>query len=239
MEKWRDRKFRLLLYPEDETHCKAISSLDEAGYKYAAILHDNDIWTEDDPELGDHIPGEPKKPHWHVVLKFHNGVWSTAIAKELGIKENYIKDCKSIDGSLLYLVHENQPDKYQYDLENVFGNLKPQLAKLLADDDEGARVLNIVHLIDASPGRCTYREILVKACNAGLYGEFRRLGSGVKWLIDEHNDDCAISNIKQEREKVNTIMQENFADSVRKNQQMDFVEYGERLARTNYVLPKL
>lgn len=234
MESWRDRKFRLLLYPEDETHCRAIYELEQAGYKYAAILHEKDVWTDDDPDIGEHIVGSIKKPHWHVVVKFQNAIWSSALAKKLGIKENYIRDCKNLDGSLLYLVHENQPEKYQYDIDDVFGELKPALAKLLADDDEGARVLNIVHIIDSSPGRCTYREILIKACNAGLYGEFRRLGSGVKWLIDEHNDDYAVSTISQQKEKVNTIAQD-FGENVKRNKNLDFVEYAEQLSMTGYL----
>lgn len=238
MESWRDRKFRLLLYPDDETHQKAIIELEQAGYKYAAILHENDEWSNDDPDLGEHEAGTLKKPHWHVVVKFQNAIWSSALAKKLGIKENYIRDCKNLDGSLLYLVHENQPDKYQYDIEEVFGDLKPALAKLLADDDEGSRVLNIVHIIDSCPGRCTYREILIKACNAGLYGEFRRLGSGVKWLIDEHNDDYAISNISQQREKVNRIAQD-FGESVRSNSELNFVKYAEQLTMTSYKIPEL
>lgn len=190
MERWRDRKFRLLLYPDENTHVEAMKLLNEAGYKYAAILHEHDTWDdEDDTDEGLHEPGSLKKPHWHVVVKFQNAIWSTALAKNLGIKENYVRDCKNLDGALLYLVHANNLDKYQYDLEDVFGDLRPALAKLLVDDDEGARVLTIIGMIDDSPGLCTYREILMKACNAGLYGEFRRLGAGVKYLIDEHNGE--------------------------------------------------
>lgn len=192
-EKWRDRKFRLLLYPDDPTHSKCMECLQSAGYKFAAILHDQDVWEDGDEDLGKHKVGSKKKAHWHVVLKFPQAKWSTALCKELGIKENYIRKCNSFDGALTYLVHEGYQTKFQYDFEKVFGPLAPALGKLLVDDDEGMRVLEIVRMIDDTPGCIGYRELLVKACNNGLYGEFRRLGSGIKWLIDEHNAEYSVS----------------------------------------------
>lgn len=236
MERWRDRKFRLLLYPDDETHVGAMKILDEAGYKYAAILHENDIWDDEDSDNGEHEKGSLKKPHWHVVVKFQNAIWSTALANSLGIGVNYVRDCKNLDGALLYLVHANHVDKYQYDLEQVFGDLRPALAKLLADDDEGSRVLALVNMIDESPGRCTYREILIKACNAGLYGEFRRLGSGIKYLLDEHNDDFNAWQVEHNAERFQ-LDRDQFAESVKRNKDLSFSEYLTRIERAGYKIP--
>lgn len=191
MEKWRDRKFRLLLYPEDPTHQTAMQFLAQSGTQYVAILHDSDMWEDGDEDIGEHEPGTPKKEHWHVVVKYQNARWSHAIAKEMGIKENYIKKCDNFDGALVYLVHEGFPDKFQYDFEKVFGPLAPNLAKLLASTDQGSRVLKIIDMIDAIPGKVSYREILIKVCQNGLFGDFRKLGSGAKWLIDEHNAEIA------------------------------------------------
>ena len=191
MEKIKTRCWIMLLYPDDPMHVECMAKLAQGGYTYAAILHDKDTWLED--ENKEHNAGDPKKPHWHIVLRTQNPRWRDSVADELGIKANYLERCTSRDAALLYLVHEGYPDKYQYDVADVFGSLKPNLEKLLADDDEGQRVVAIVNMIDQSPGRVRYREILLKACNAGLYGEFRRLGSGVKWLIDEHNEDFDIA----------------------------------------------
>ena len=189
MEKVKSRCFVMVLYPEDPTHAECINRLMTGGYTYAAIKHDHDTWDVD--ESPSHEAGEPKKEHWHVVLRFLNPRWLDSVAEELGIKSNYLEKCRDRDSALLYLVHEGYPNKYQYDVSNVFGPLAVNLQKLLVDDDEGQRVVTIVNMIDQSPGRVKYREILLKACNAGLYGEFRRLGSGVKWLIEEHNEDLA------------------------------------------------
>ena len=62
-----------------------------------------------------------------------------------------------------------------------------ELQKYLVDEDEGSRVLKILDLIDSMPKPCSYRQLLVAVCNNGFYGDFRRMGSGVKTLLDEHN----------------------------------------------------
>lgn len=175
--RFRDRKFCLVLYPEDETHVACIQLLSLGGYNFAAILHDKD--TDDD--------GNVKKAHWHIVLRFKNAVWNTSVAKELGIASNYMQKCNSLDGALLYLVHYGIEDKYQYDLEAVTGSLAIRLASLLSDTDESTRALNIYDIIRNSPGIVTYTEVFEKACKSGLYGDFRRMGSGVMWLINDHN----------------------------------------------------
>lgn len=187
MEKIKTRCWVMVLYPEDPSHVECMNTLAQGGYTYAAILHDKDTW--EDGESEEHKAGELKKPHWHVVLRTLNPRWRDSVAEELGIKPNYLDRCRDRDAALLYLVHEGYPNKYQYDVADCIGSLTVNLQKLLVDDDEGQRVVTIVNMIDQSPGRVRYREILLKACNAGLYGEFRRLGSGVKWLIDEHNED--------------------------------------------------
>lgn len=187
MEKIKKRNWTMLLYPEDPTHKAAMETLAAGGYKYVAILHDKDVWAEGESDK--YAAGEPKKEHWHVVLKFPQARYNTAVAKELGIKENYMEACANFDAACLYLVHANAEDKHQYDPAALFGTLVSHVNKLLLDDDEGVRVLEIVKTIDAMPGRASYRDTLVWACKNGLYGEFRRLGSGIKWLIDEHNEE--------------------------------------------------
>lgn len=188
-EKVRCRNWCALLYPDDPTHVRALELLEEHKYRFVAMRHDKDTWTEAECKDGAHTPGELKKAHWHIVIKCKQARWNTAIAKQLGIATNYLQECADFDEAVLYLTHVNQPEKYQYDSSEAFGNLTAHLEKLLLDDDEGMRVLEIVKVIDATPGEARYRDILVHCCNNGLYGEFRRLGCGVKYLLDEHNAD--------------------------------------------------
>lgn len=190
--KWRDRKFLLVLYPDDPSHVDAVARLESSGTPFAGILHDKDVWADSDDDLEGHIAGELKKPHWHFVVRFKQARWSTALAAELGIDDRYIRKCNAFEAALLYLIHDGFPDKYQYDFTDVFGSLCPNLAKLLVADDEGSRVLEIVRFIDETDGILTYRRLLIMACENGLYGDFRKLGSGAKWLLDEHNSYYAL-----------------------------------------------
>lgn len=182
--KYRDRKFCAVLYPDDDSHREAIEKLKAGGYNFAAILHDKDVYKD-----GEHA-GELKKPHWHIVLRFKNAVWNTAIAKELGITPNYLEACKDVDSSLLYLVHYGNEEKAQYDYEEVFGPLKLKLATLLADTDEGTRALNIVEIVEKSPGPIGFSELIKKAVAAGLYADLRRMGTFAVGLVREHNYEC-------------------------------------------------
>lgn len=186
-EKIKKRNWAMVLYPDDPSHVAAMELLEKGGYKYVAILHNQDTWADGESEA--HEAGEPKKEHWHVVLKFTQARYNTALAKELGLKENYLEPCANFDAACLYLVHANAEEKHQYEPTELFGSLVSTVVKLLSDDDEGTRVLEIVKTIDRSPGRAKYRDVLVWACQNGYYGEFRRLGSGVKYLIDEHNEE--------------------------------------------------
>ena len=101
MEKFRDRKLALLLYPDDPSHVEAMEKI-KTSYDYVAILHDKD-YTED---------GEIKKPHWHVVLRFGNATWNSAVAKDLGIEQNYTEKVRNMNNAILYLIHYNDSDKY-------------------------------------------------------------------------------------------------------------------------------
>lgn len=181
--KFRDRKYCAVLYPEDPTHAACVDKLKSGGYNYACILHDKDVHTSGENE------GELKKAHWHVVIKFPNAVWNEPLAKELGIQTNYLEKVLNLDAALTYLVHDGYEDKYQYDISDVFGPLQTRLASLLKDTDESTRALNIYDIIRSSPGIVTYTEVFEKACKAGLYGDFRRMGSGVMYLIKDHNQE--------------------------------------------------
>lgn len=179
LEKYRSRLFVAVLYPEDPTHAECMKKLESNGYNYAAILHDKDLQNDED---------ETKKAHWHIIVRFKNAVWNTAVAKELGIKPNYLEACKDQDASLLYLVHYGKEDKHQYEYEEVFGPMKVKLATLLADTDEGTRALNVVDIINDSPGLIGYTELIRKAVAAGVYGDLIRMGSFAVGAMREHND---------------------------------------------------
>lgn len=108
--------------------------------KYWCILHNKDI----------DINGELKKEHYHIVLslefknKSHTCYEKSDIAKLFGRNLESIEKVNNPTGIIRYLIHCDNNDKYQYDLEEVITNdidilqsaieLQPKLKKS-ADDD--------------------------------------------------------------------------------------------------------
>lgn len=52
------------------------------------------------------------------------------IAEEIGIQENYLTGCNK-KAMLMYLIHLNNPEKTQYSTQEVKGELRKELEKLI------------------------------------------------------------------------------------------------------------
>lgn len=179
MEKFRSKKFCLLLYPlEDDTHKQALEYI-KLNYDYASIVHDKDTNEQ----------GEVKKSHTHVVISIPNAKWNTALAKELGITENYIERCRGLENALEYLIHFNDDSKHQYSLDEVKGNLKKKLKKIMLNDgqDEEDKVELLIDFITTYPGFLRFGDFSTYCVSLGMWSVFRRSASIFVKLIEEHN----------------------------------------------------
>ena len=162
-EKFRSRLFVAVLYPEDPAHVECMEKLNKNGYNFAAILHDKDVY-----EDGEH-EGETKKAHWHIIVRFKNAVWNTAVAKELGIEPNYLEACKDGDSALLYLVHYGKEEKFQYEYEAVFGdNLASLQAELLELQRYGEEQLSDLSCRELEALRNLFSELITQ------FGDIKR-----------------------------------------------------------------
>lgn len=184
-EKYRSRVHLLLLYPDNPLHCQAIEKIKQS-YDYALILHDKDYYTEDTEE---HCKGEIKKQHWHVVLRFNQAVWSSAICKELQIEEKFIENVKRFDNAIQYLIHYNDNDKYQYSVDEVSGNLKTKLVESInkTEKSEGEKVIELIDYIENYNGKISIKTFASYCASQGYWSEFRRSASIFIKIIDEHN----------------------------------------------------
>lgn len=178
-EKYRSRVHMLLLYPDNEQHCKAIEKIKQS-FDYALCLHNRDYTTD----------GELKKEHYHVVLRFNQAVWSSAICKDLGIEHNYIENVKRYDNALQYLIHYNDSDKAQYTIDEVQGNLKQKLVESInkLDKSEGEKVIELIEYIENQDTRITIKSFANYCAKQGYWAEFRRSASIFIKIIDEHNN---------------------------------------------------
>ncbi len=178
MEKYRAKCFCLVLYDEDETHRKAMDKI-KTSYDYAMICHDRDT----------NESGEVLKPHYHIVLRFQNAKWNTALAEELGVTENYFEEARSLKRSLLYLIHFYEEDKFQYSTDDVSGPLKKRLQEFVKNDGktESEKVLEIFEEIDKIGGEINFKVFCKHIAKIGYWDVLRRSSGLIIRYVDEHN----------------------------------------------------
>lgn len=179
----RYRCFHLILYLEDVSHETAMNFIRE-NYSYAEILHDNDFDEN----------GEIKKEHYHFIIYFDDARTISAVSKELNIKDNYIIPSDKKKG-LLYLIHKNNPEKFQYDINLVSGTLKDTLFSyvsnsLIAEKTSVKLILDYIynhHFI-------SYYEFLSWVNDNDLWSFYRRSQSTFLKMLDNHNKKYYINN---------------------------------------------
>lgn len=109
----KSRLWTLIVYPEsapgnwreilDESHVKWVES----------PLHDKDT----NPD------GEIKKAHWHILLEYDGPTTRRnveSMTKLLNGPE--IKICRSAKGIVRYMIHMDNPEKYQYERADIVGH---------------------------------------------------------------------------------------------------------------------
>lgn len=171
----RNRHWTLVLYPqEDETHKNALEYI-EKTYEYAKIIHDKDVDEQ----------GEIIKEHTHVVMTTGNNPrWRSAVAEELGISLSKIEGCNQTK-QLLYLIHKENPDKWQYKIDEVEGNLKNKLVELLEKDKTDTENANkLVNYIMKTPN-VNIINLTVYAIENGIYNTLKKSSYLFNKIIEE------------------------------------------------------
>lgn len=112
---------------------------------YCYIIHDKDVYTEKEEEQNpDHVAGELKAPHIHLLLRFEKNQpqKSHCIADWFKIAENFVsKITGNWEGAVAYQCHLNAPDKYQYSTEEVTANFD---IKKLLDNYQRKQNINLI-----------------------------------------------------------------------------------------------
>lgn len=105
IEEKRYRNFMILLYPEWDNFKDILQDIKGSFKNYAYIKH---------------VPEEEeKKEHLHLILSLDNPRSEHSLAKRLEIDSRFVKYIKSLRGSCRYLIHIDNEDKYQYNIDQV------------------------------------------------------------------------------------------------------------------------
>lgn len=205
--------FTLLLYPENPRHLQLIVDIRSGKYPDAtAILHNRDIpdevkepkRTELQKKLAKVVKPcdmnitefEFKKPHVHVVYKAPYQARKTwAETRFPNIESNLIKGVNEPHAIYRYLVHQDNPEKTQYNPNEVFGCTERFYHYYNSNDalDEYIAIPMILDILDNwdySQGKPTYSKIIRICCEQGLYGHLRcggaLLNSAIRECIQEY-----------------------------------------------------
>ena len=158
----RDRKFELVLYPDSDSYdCDYVIQLAKSCFvDWAYCLHYAD--TTDDGEL--------KKAHIHFIGKFSDARSPDVVCKDLGLPINAISNIKSWKAACRYLIHLDQPDKYQYQPDDVVSSFAILSAFSLPDEEQARRIMEYI----VQNGCTKVSEVTLWALNNGCYSGFRR-----------------------------------------------------------------
>lgn len=171
---FKSKRLGIILYDEWDGVRALIDSISQE-FKTAWIFHDSD---------------EGSKPHYHLILEAPNQVWNTSISKRFGIPINLIERIGSYEGALLYLIHYNNPDKFQYTIDSVHGSLKDDFLKVLNRENEPSeseKVLKMIDWIYEQEGKIMISSFVQWTASNSLYDVFRRSAVIFIKCIDEHN----------------------------------------------------
>lgn len=199
LDKIKDRKFCMVLYPDAENYSakKVIKYLMET-YDTCYVLHDKDKWSED----GDgHKKGEKKKKHFHIVFRWTGASarYRGGIAQELSQKckcdfpKTAIEPCGKLDGSLVYLIHYGEREKYQYPIDAVTGSgvLLRRFAELVTKSEDGKpideQIIDILDVIESYEGHISTAELMRIAVSRRLLDGYRKYSYAIHRVLDEHN----------------------------------------------------
>lgn len=175
MKNKRSKYWALILYEDSEIYnYNEVFEYIKTHFDYVGILHDKD----------------GVKNHFHFVLKFNNYKWLSSLVDELNIPFNYFESINSYNSMLLYLIHFDYKDKYNYSINDVFGNheIISKLNKLIKTGNlsEEEKFIMILDYIDNSDF-ISFSNFYRYCCSIGVISFVRGYGVIIKSLIEEHN----------------------------------------------------
>lgn len=135
------RYWSLIVYP-DSAPADWIEQLQFTGLPFCiSPLHDKDT----------NPTGEPKKPHWHVILCYGGPTTYNNVKKNIADKINSAspKFLQSVKGMYRYFTHQDNPEKYQYDRNEIrcFGGFSIDDYAEMTMSEEDRLALSIEEII--------------------------------------------------------------------------------------------
>ena len=175
----RYRNFTAIVYPDSAPE-NWMSILGEMCIPcFISPLHDKDV----------NLTGEPKKPHYHVILCFE-GKKSIAQAKEIfdNLKAVYSEKeivVQSIRGAARYLCHLDNPEKAQYSESDVIAYAGADYPSTIGLVTDKYRVISEMIDFCEANNIISYAKLLTW-CRKNKFEWFRVLCDSGTYVIKEY-----------------------------------------------------
>ena len=158
----RGRNFATIVYPDSAPENWQQIIADELIPCFISPLHDKDV----NESTSEHPEGEPKKAHYHVLFMFQGkkskSQVQTIVDKFGGVG---LASINSIRGHARYLCHLDNPEKAQYNKEDVVSLAGADYISIigLATDKYNAigEMIDFCEMVNCY----SYRELLIYAMN--------------------------------------------------------------------------
>lgn len=156
------RAWELVLYPDAENYCCDDIIANAAQYfeQWAYILHDSDIT----------VDGDTKKSHYHFYGRCATSRTPQIVSNVIGVPIASIRNVNKWKSAIRYLIHADNPEKFQYDPDAVSSNF-PLDGIFTISDDKQARLI-MRHILETRS--VSYVELLSWALDNGCYSALRR-----------------------------------------------------------------
>ncbi len=127
------------------TELKSILVNNGSTFKhYAYIMHDKD---------------NEEQPHYHLCLEYKNARTFTQV--KTMFEGAHVEEMEYKNISYQYLIHKNDPDKYQYQIENVM-TLERDYYNLMLNNNEFDKLDTTTLIESINSGIHTYTELILK-----------------------------------------------------------------------------
>jgi hypothetical protein len=137
--------------------------------------------------------GEPIEPHTHFVIEYETPRKISTVANILDCADNFIRKGESKKGSLRYLCHLDDADKFQYDPKDVktnTGDYNEQILagmlsdKQIADYIRDGRGYELLGLVPANKLR-TIQAFLAYDRTGQIHSQLLKVGQQIEFLSEK------------------------------------------------------
>lgn len=156
------RAWELVLYPDAENYCcdEIIANAAQYFEQWAYILHDSDITAD----------GDIKKSHYHFYGRCATPRSPQSVSNVIGVPIASIRNVNKWKSAIRYLIHADNPEKFQYEPYSVSSNF-PLDGIFTISDDKQARLIMQHIMVTRS---ASYVELTAWALDNGCYSALRR-----------------------------------------------------------------